>query len=262
MGTEHQRWREQWTHFAPSINDERRQLERWLMPLHLSDVRGLDVLDAGCGSGVHTMLYADAGAKSVHAVDYASWKEAEARFGDLPNVSFGQLDLCTQRPPGTYDLVCCVGVLPHVPDPEAAVRNLAAAVRPGGRLLIWATVREGNTGLLMFDATKVLITSWATKGIKLAMARLLALATLPGQTLAARSAVVRRALPYGDYLARLSALPFARVTQNFYDALNAPRRILFTTDQVTGWLRSAGLSVQVHVTDDNKSRTWLAHLAN
>jgi SAM-dependent methyltransferase len=256
--TEQERWREQWSHFYHPLEMERSLLQRWLAPLTLDELRGLDVLDAGCGNGIHTAILAEAGARSVTGLDYASWREAESRFGHLQGVSFGFCDLDAGPPPGSYDLVVCIGVLPHVREPARVVGHLASVVRPGGRLLIWATVREGNTALLWFDQFKKVLTAWGGRDVKEGVAATIALASRPAQVLAARSAAIRQLLPYGSYLAGLAELPTARVKLNFYDAINAPRRILFPETQVTDWIRATGFfEVTPHLCSDAKSRTWI-----
>lgn len=254
---EQRKWNEQWSHYQPELDVERPLLERWMRPLALDEVRGLDVLDVGCGNGSHTAILALAGARTVRGVDYASWREASERFGAMPGVSFGFHDITASPPEGQYDLVVCVGVLPHVDDPRRGVANLAAAVKPGGRLLIWATVREGNEVLMAFDAAKVAVTKVGGRRAKEAVAKTLALASRPAQLVASRSNIAREVLPYGRYLAGLASLPVSRVEQNFYDALNAPRRVMFREHEVTGWMRDAGLDVSVRVCDDAKSRTWI-----
>lgn len=56
---------------------------------------------------------------------------------DLPaNVQVQQLDIRTDDlEPDSYDLVHCRFLLTHLPDPGAAVRRMAAALRPGGMLI-------------------------------------------------------------------------------------------------------------------------------
>jgi 2-polyprenyl-3-methyl-5-hydroxy-6-metoxy-1,4-benzoquinol methylase len=237
--------------------EEARILERWLKPLTLQDLAGLEVLDAGCGNGLHAALIKKAGAKSVHGIDYAAWEVAQQRYSDVTGLQFSFHDLCAGPAPGKHDLIVCLGVLPHVVDPEVAVHNMAAALKPGGRLLIWATVREGNLALYVFDRFKPLVTSWGGKRTKLALANTIALATLPGQVLASRFPVLAGALPYGRYLRELSSLARSRVVQNFYDAINAPRRNLFHQGDVTQWMRNMGLDVSVEISPDLKSRTWV-----
>jgi SAM-dependent methyltransferase len=257
LQSEQDRWREQWSHCYNSIETERPLLRKWLSPLTLDEIRGLDVLDAGCGNGMHTAILAEAGARSVTALDYASWREANSRFGHLPHVNFGFHDLDAGPPSGSYDLVVCIGVLPHVRNPARVVGHLTSVVRAGGQVLIWATVRESNTALLWFDRFKRPLTNRAGRHVKENIALAMAFASRPAQILAARSATARRVLPYGSYLAGLADLPLARVKLNFYDAINAPRRVLFSETEVAEWIRATGFDVTTHVCSDAKSRTWI-----
>jgi SAM-dependent methyltransferase len=111
------------------------------------------VLDAGCGTGEHTLLAAASGANAVgidvapHAIERARAKATErgikARFevGDV--LDLGRLGL-------TFDTVIDSGVF-HVFDDETRVRyvaSLASALRPGGtcHLLCFSDRQPGGMG--------------------------------------------------------------------------------------------------------------------
>lgn len=149
---EQRMWHQQWSHYQPELDIVRPLFERWLRPLSLSDLEGLEVLDAGCGNGGHTAIMAQAGAKRVTGLDYASWREAERRFAHLGNVSFGFHDLGAGPPDGQYDLVVCVGVLPHVAEPVRAVTNwvraagldVAVHLSEDGKSRTWIGQRAGG----------------------------------------------------------------------------------------------------------------------
>jgi 2-polyprenyl-3-methyl-5-hydroxy-6-metoxy-1,4-benzoquinol methylase len=67
--------------------------------------------------------------------------------GLADNVEVRDLDIRTETPePGSYDLVHCRALLMHVSDPAAALRHMAAALRPGGVLL----AEEGDYGLYAY----------------------------------------------------------------------------------------------------------------
>lgn len=97
---------------------------------------GARCLEAGAGAGsVARWLAAQAGpAGQVVATD------TDPRFladGERTGVEVRRHDILAGPPePGRYDLAHCRALLCHLADPRQAVRNMAAAVRPGGWLLI------------------------------------------------------------------------------------------------------------------------------
>jgi SAM-dependent methyltransferase len=111
------------------------------------------VLDAGCGTGEHTLLAAAGGADAVgidiapHAIEQARAKAAErgitARFEVGDALDLGRLGL-------TFDTVIDSGVF-HVFDDENRARyvaSLASALRPGGTcyLLCFSDRQPGGMG--------------------------------------------------------------------------------------------------------------------
>jgi trans-aconitate 2-methyltransferase len=101
---------------------------------------GERVLDAGCGSGRVTEALAERLPNGrVVALDAspAMLEEARrrlARFGD--RVEFIRADLGTPLPiEGQVDAILSTATFHWVPDHDALFRNLAAVIRPGGRLV-------------------------------------------------------------------------------------------------------------------------------
>ena len=98
---------------------------------------GRRVLDVGCGTGFWTEYYASQGADYT-GVDIArvSVERLRRRY---PVQRFERVDVSDGVPGGPYDLVNVVDVLYHITDDarwEAALRHLAAALAPGGLLLV------------------------------------------------------------------------------------------------------------------------------
>jgi SAM-dependent methyltransferase len=110
------------------------------------------LLDAGCGLGeVARQLGARVGAKgSVTAVDRSAQAIAVAqtrRDGNPVTYAVGEIT-ALDFPDGHFDGVRCERVLQHVPDPDAAIKELARVTRPGGRVCVidtdWSSsVSEG-----------------------------------------------------------------------------------------------------------------------
>jgi 2-polyprenyl-3-methyl-5-hydroxy-6-metoxy-1,4-benzoquinol methylase len=98
------------------------------------------VLDLGCGTGQMTLFLARdqrllVGADLTRA-SLALARQAAQRFG-VEGALFVETDL--RQPglrPGAFDVVLCLGVLHHTPDPRAAFAAVARLVRPGGMLVV------------------------------------------------------------------------------------------------------------------------------
>jgi SAM-dependent methyltransferase len=102
----------------------------------LGDVRGLDVLDAGCAAGEHSAWLAERGARVV-ALDAseAMVRLARERLGERARVL--QADLAQPLPfeDASFDLVLSSLTLHYLEDWAPVLRELARVLRPGGRLV-------------------------------------------------------------------------------------------------------------------------------
>ncbi|OZI19628.1 bifunctional 3-demethylubiquinol 3-O-methyltransferase/2-polyprenyl-6-hydroxyphenol methylase [Bordetella genomosp. 9] len=112
-------------------------------PLRLDWIRqtvgslaGKRILDVGCGGGILSESMAAEGA-DVTGIDLAEKSLKVARLHGLESgvkvdyraVAVEQL---AQEQPERYDIVTCMEMLEHVPDPASVVRACAALVAPGG----------------------------------------------------------------------------------------------------------------------------------
>lgn len=116
-------------------NISRMRLEHCLgMPI--SELKGSDVLEAGCGAGRFTELLVDAGA-NVHSFDLSKAVEVNKyNIGDRPNYAISQASLAEPPyPEESFDTVISLGVLQHTPVPEQSITALWRMVKPGGRFV-------------------------------------------------------------------------------------------------------------------------------
>lgn len=99
-------------------------------------LKGARALDVGCGGGILSESLARAGA-DVTAIDLAPAVLDVARlhlYESGLEVDYREIaveELAAQMP-GAFDLVTCMEMLEHVPDPAAIVRACATLVKPGG----------------------------------------------------------------------------------------------------------------------------------
>lgn len=109
-----------------------------------SAIRGKRVLDFGCGTGPLSRLCVENGAGSVIGIDLSSKSIARARstHEGVPNLQFvlEQSPDFISLPADSVDVILCFDVMEHVMNYEAAIREWARVLAPGGRVLIWWSV--------------------------------------------------------------------------------------------------------------------------
>lgn len=127
--------------------DESERTFREKTGLTPQDIRGKRVLDAGCGVGRFLEVVSRWGAWEAMGIDASeAWRVARKNLEERENVTVWPQDLFALDPTRhqPFDVIYCLGVLHHTPDPAAAVRAIAPLVKPGGRLCVWVYGRMGS----------------------------------------------------------------------------------------------------------------------
>lgn len=98
------------------------------------------VVDVGCGGGILAEAMARDGARvlgidlAAPLIEVAGLHALEAGIGvEYRLIAAGELAVAE---PGAFDLVTCMEMLEHVPDPAAMIGELARLVRPGGDVIV------------------------------------------------------------------------------------------------------------------------------
>jgi len=111
-----------------------------------------NVLDVGCGGGILSEALAKRGAKvsgidMVQAsLDVANLHKLESGLNIDYQLSTAE-DWATKHA-GEYDVVCCLEMLEHVPDPSAIVAACANLVKPQGKV-IFSTINRNTKSYIL-----------------------------------------------------------------------------------------------------------------
>jgi 2-polyprenyl-6-hydroxyphenyl methylase/3-demethylubiquinone-9 3-methyltransferase len=103
-------------------------------------LRDAQVLDVGCGGGILSEAMARSGARvigidlSQAVLDVAELHALEGKLA-IEYRAIAAEELAAARP-GSFDLVTCMEMLEHVPDPAAALAALGSLVKPGGHVIV------------------------------------------------------------------------------------------------------------------------------
>lgn len=115
-------------------------------------LHGKQVLDVGCGGGILSEAMARRGAQ-VTGIDLA---EKSLQVAELHALESGiqlayrcvPVETLAMEKPAAFDVVTCMEMLEHVPDPLSVVRACAALLKPGGHVF-FSTLNRNAKAYLM-----------------------------------------------------------------------------------------------------------------
>jgi len=142
------RWWDPTSEFRPlhEINPLRLEWINAKVPL-----AGKRVIDIGCGGGILAESMARKGAE-VTGIDLS---EKALKVADLHSLESGAkvrykliaAEAMAEAEAGQYDVVTCMEMLEHVPDPAAIVKACATLVKPGGHIFLSTLNRNAKAYL-------------------------------------------------------------------------------------------------------------------
>lgn len=128
------------------------------LAMRVGPVAGKRVLDIGCGTGVTCMRWLDGGA-AVTGVDVSVPMLAAARERAEGRAQFVRADAASWRGDAPFDLAVSQFGVMFFDDADAAFANIAANLRPGGRLVFvcWRAPMENPWVTVPMNAVRDLI---------------------------------------------------------------------------------------------------------
>jgi SAM-dependent methyltransferase/uncharacterized protein YbaR (Trm112 family) len=239
----------EWRHFS-DFRPEGETNFRWYFAAFPSEsLQGKVLLDAGCGKGRH-IFFAAQHARKVIGVDLSPAVDAAFdNAGHLENVHIVQGDLFhLPLRPQTFDMVYSLGVLHHLPEPEAGFREILRYGKRGADVLVylyWSLNDEPRwkknvlnaVGLVRYGTTRMPFPllrafSWcAAVGCEVVF-------VIPYRMLRnTRWKAFAETLPlklYADF-------PFRLLYQDQFDRFSAPIENRYDREEVESWLTRSGV---------------------
>jgi len=239
----------QWQHFVEMHERYEEQFLDWIHPIQPAFFKDKLVLDAGCGIGRHAYFAARYGAKDVVAMDLSGAVETAFRnIGSLPNAHVIQADILAppfRRAPGQFDFIYSIGVLHHLPDPEAGFRSLVSCLRSGGTIFGWVYGHENNAIVhRLIDPFRRTVTTRMAPPVLRTVAFPLAVVMhglIKTVYRPLRGTAAMRRLPAHAYLLSLGDFTFRQNYNIVFDHLVAPTAFYLKREEFEAWFTRAGL---------------------
>ncbi len=127
-----------WTEYIPEYEASEKH---WKIFYSAEEVQGKSVLDAGCGTGIFSIIFSNNGAGHVTGIDISEGslktaKNLKEKF-NLSHTEFLQQDmLVLPFPDEIFDIVWAWGTVHHTTDPFRAIEELIRVLKPGGSILL------------------------------------------------------------------------------------------------------------------------------
>jgi SAM-dependent methyltransferase len=226
-----------WERFAKLSPEQEQQFILWTSGVDpQAGWRGKQFLDAGCGAGRNSywpMTYGAAGGVSID-LDDRSLEAAKANLARFPTMRVEKASIYEIPYQDKFDIAFSIGVVHHLGDPALAVRQLAKATKPGGKVLIWVYGYENLEFYVhVLNPVRKALFSW----LPLPLVRLLAYIPTAALYLMLRLGITPIA-----YLRLLRKFPFMHLHHIVFDQMLPRTANYWRKDEAIALMQQAGLT--------------------
>lgn len=236
-----ERFGHSWNIFNEILPVHEEQFLRWTTGISKSDWAGKRFLDVGCGIGRNSWWPLTYGAASCLSIDIDERTLAAAR-NNLTHYNSAVIENRSAYAINEFDefdIALSIGVIHHLDDPLAAVRQMTQAVRPGGTVLIWLYGYENNEWLVRyFDPARRFLFSKLPLSLVYAM-------SLPATALL--WLILKAGLGRTEYFRLIRTFSFRHLRAIVYDHMIPRIAKYYKREEAIKLLENAGLDkVQAH----------------
>lgn len=224
--------------------------------LELDELEGCAIAEVGSGSGRIIRMLSLCHPRALHAIEPSEGVDILRRnTTDLLNVTIHNRRGDTFHV-GDLDYIFSLGVIHHIKDPLATLKNIRKNLKPGGRFVVWVYGKENNGVYLAFYRSVQKITRRLNDRVLDAIAAALNVALVPYIYLCRHMR-----LPMRDYLVNVFA-PCGMEKRRYiiFDQLNPTYAKYYTEQELMDVLQAAGF--RDIVTYHRHGYSWTAICTN
>jgi SAM-dependent methyltransferase len=236
-----ERFGHSWDIFSEILPIHEEQFLRWTSGLEKPDWAGKLFLDVGCGIGRNSYWPLTYGAEGCLSIDIDERTLAAARenLADYASAIVENRSAYEINETDRFDIAFSIGVVHHLDDQPAAVRQMVNAVKPGGTVLVWLYGYENNEWLVrFFDPLRRALFSKLPLGLVYAL-------SLPATALL--WLILRLGLGRTEYMRLIRTFSFRHLRAIVYDHMIPKIAKYYRKDEARELLEHAGLqNVRAH----------------
>lgn len=225
----------EWAEYSELRPEYCEQFRRWTCVLAEAEWQGRRFLDVGCGMGrnSHWPMTFGAGGGVAIDVDDRSLASARRTLERWPTVEVRKMSAYEIDFENAFDIVFSIGVIHHLAEPAKALRQMARAARPGGRVAVWVYGYENNEWIVRyFDPLRRLLFARLPVGVTHFLSNILT---------AALWLALRLGLGRIEYFRLIRGFSFRHLRSIVFDQMLPRIAHYWRRDEVEALLQAAGL---------------------